>query len=555
MHLIFQYPIVDFRSILQDESLRLSQPAWPSPGMGNSFVRSFGRVKKRRLGGVSSWSAEEYYCDAHVSVKYDELHKHRYVIDEETSIVIGDCYRRLYSDGDFMNKIELGFVDNLESCLYQKNSSVPVKLIDVFRHYTELKVTVGKGHAAIAKAGNLLAKRYCSASTSTKKMFRELEKYVIAGQPCILAIIHPADNLELPEFAQKISVYEGCGESIELYGYTLFHVGQYIKVWILRVPYQSLPHRQPIDGAVLRDLRINLMRVHAEKETIRILLNGIKDKLVDLEWSTERAARLQQYLKKVSGKLLLEHRMDIEQRDILKFALKSEDVLSPGEFTTLWESISSFTDKYLRRNADRLVTQMQLQTILFLSASPKDKSPLDFSHELELIEEALKNGARRGEFQIRKKLTVRKDELIHILNEYTPDYIHVVLHVSKTKGLYFEDAGGNALLMEIDEFRDIIELYSSVKRPLAIILSACNSMNYADAVKPFCHFSMGTRDVFPDKAGVAYARNFYKALFESKTFNIDYCHKVGVLGIKNFSPRFDDINGLPVHEIPELLKA
>jgi hypothetical protein len=556
MHIIFQFPIVDFRSILQDEQLRLTQPSWPSPNIANSFVRSFGRVKKRKLGGTNTWSAEEYFCDAHVSIKYDNLHKHRFQIGSNAETLIEDCYRRLYSDGNFMNKIELGFVDNLETCSARQSPTEYFELVDILRHYANLKVTIGKKQVILVKAGKPLAGRYCYASTVSAKMFKDLEKYVVAGQPCITIIVSPAYNMKMPEFAHHVGNFEANGEQIELWGYTLNHDGQYIKVWILKTPRANMVASfQDPAGAMLRDIRINLMRVHAEKETVRVLLNGINDKLIDLEWSTERTAKLQQYLKKISSKLLLERRLDIDQRSILEFALKSEDVLTPGEFTTLWESIAAFTDKYFRQTADRLVKQMQLKTILFLTSNPKDKNQLDFSHELEKIEEALKSGARRGEFQIKKKLTVMKNDLIHLLNEHTPDYVHIVLHASKTKGLYFEDADGNSLPMDINEFAEVIELYSSIKRPIVIILSACNSKSYADSVVGYCDFAVGTNEVFPDKAGVAYARNFYATLFESSNFDIRYCHRVGVLGIKNYTPKFDDINGTPVHKIPELLKA
>jgi hypothetical protein len=559
MHIVFQFPIVDFRLLLPGEKARLVQPSWPSPDMQRKpFIRHFGRVKQRLGGGSEDWSAEEFYCDSHLAIKYDDLHKSGYDIGAGRKTIISNCYRRLYSDGKFMNKIELGFVDDFETLLYYRQKQEPIGLIPVIKHYADLNVTVRGTPVRLFKAGSLLAANFCDSSTVRGMVDDKLHRYVVNGEICILVIVSPNESIELPREAVKIDDYKpNKYQSVQVHGYKLHHEGYSFKVWFLKLSrFEGILEAKNGLAVILRRIRINLARIHAEKETVRLLLNGINTGKVDLPQDGEKARLVDSYLKKTAEKLFKKTRANLDVQQVLDFALQSEDVAQPGSFSSLEESVYYFKDQYTRSNIDQLLEKMIVEhkkTILFITSSPKGKNLLNFGQELKKIKDALQSSADRAYYQIEVETGVQKDDFLKLLFRYKPDYIHITLHGSRANGLYFENAEGEALAMDTIEFSKILALYSLKKKPQAILLSACNSLGHAEAVRASTLFAMGTNQVFPDQAAIVYAQGFYELLFNDQTTDITLCHQAGLLGIE--LAKFDAIGGVPVRDIPVLLKS
>ena len=561
MHIVFQFPIVDFRPLLPGDQARLVQPAWPSPDMQRKpFIRHFGRVKQRMGGGSEDWSAEEFYCNSHLAIKYDNLHEQGYAIGERKKTIVSKCYRRLYSDGRFMNKIELGFVDNLETLLYDRRKQDPISLVPIIKHYADLPVKVRDQSVKLFKAGPLLAANFCDSSTIRGMVSDELHPYVVNGEICILAILSPNESIELPREAVKIDDYTpNKYQSVQVYGYKLHHEGYLFKVWFLKLSrFESILKEKNGLAVILRKIRINLARIHAEKETVRLLLNGIKAEKVTFPPDGEKARLVDSYLKKTAEKLFKKTRANLDVQQVLDFALQSEDVAQPGSFSSLEESVYYFSDQYTRNNIDQLLEKMIVErkkTILFITSSPNGKNPFNFGQELKKIKDALQASTDRANYRIEVETGVQKDDVLKLLIRYMPDYIHITLHASKVNGLYFENADGDALLMDVAEFAKTLALYSLRKKPQAILLSACNSLPHAEAVRTSTLYAMGTQQVFPDKAAIVYATYFYEMLFNDTNPDISFCHQAALFGIQKNLPAFDDIDGLPVHEIPVLLQA
>ena len=193
------------------------------------------------------------------------------------------------------------------------------------------------------------------------------------------------------------------------------------------------------------------------------------------------------------------------------------------------------------------------KVILFLTSSPTGKNPLDFGKELRKIQKALDSSVDRNNYDIRIRPGILKNELMHLLDDQKPDYLHITMHASKTDGLDFEDDNGKPLPMSAAEFAQVLQLLNKQHQPHVIILSACNSKAHAEAVKAFCKYSIGTVTVFPEDAGVVYAQRFYEILFNKNSTDIPYCHQAAVLGIQQNVPPFEAVDGIAVHEIPVLI--
>ncbi|HYF30430.1 MAG TPA: hypothetical protein VD993_04875 [Chitinophagaceae bacterium] len=557
MHVVLQFPIVDFRSLLEDNKARLKHPSWPRPDMKRKpFLRKFGRVNQRNAGGSDDWSAEEYYCNARLSIRYSDLHKHGFPVTENMHSSITYCYRRFYSDGYFMNKAELGFIDNVEAVLNRSVDKQPLSLAAVLKYYVNLPVEVAGKKLKIYKAGEQLAQDFCDSTTVFKLIQKDQHQYVVDGELCITLIYHSNENVQIPTQAVLIKEHKVGDEFIRVYGYKLHNDGYYMKAWIIEIPRPEKQLSRAMSG-LLRNLRINLMRIHAEKETIRILLNGIKSEKVKLTEGSKQADLVDSYLEDTSKKLFKKKRANIEQADMLDFALQSEDVAQPGSFSSLETSIHYFKDLYTRKNVDKLLEHMSVdkrKTILFLTSSPSGKNTLDFGKEFRTIMDAWEASVDRGNY-VKPDIIpdVKKAELMKVLDKHRPDYLHISLHASETDGLYFQDDAGKATPMSAAEFAQILKLVSKKKKPQVIILSACNSKAHAEAVKEFCGYAMGTTMVFPEKAGVVYARCFYETLFNENSTDIPYCHDAAVLGVQQKVPPFSAIEGVEVHTIPVLV--
>lgn len=552
MHVIFQFPIIDYRSLLPGKGGRLPFPEWPEPSDARAFIRKFGNVEKRFAGGNKDFPGESYYCNAHLSMRFDDLHKKGPVLEEGLSTAITHCYRRFFSDGKFVCKMEAGFVDNTEK-RSARIKGKPADIGNLLTHYANLPVMINNKQRKLYSAGKFLADQYFVESTRNKSDVKAT-KPVKEGELCIVTTFSSVDNLQLPKHSfllKEIELPAGYG-TLKIHGYKLRKTDQAVKVWLIETPVWS--GDPPNEAkAMIRDLRMYLLRVHLEKETMRILLNGIKSGGIPLEQNSEQAREVDDYFQQMGEKMFKKERFSFNQADLLGFALQSEEVVSPGSFSTIQDGIHYFNDKYTRQNIEKAITGMARKIVLFICACPTDKNPLAFLKEFSRIKKALRQSLDRNNYDLEIEGSVRNADLFELLNDYRPEYLHISLHSSLKNGLYFEDDAGNLSVMPVEEFKSIMELFAQVHKPAAIILSACNSKNHGLAIRNTFDHVIATETVLPETAGIIYASRFYTTLFSNTTNTIPLCHTAACQAIEFTKPAFQPINQIPVHQILTLL--
>lgn len=555
MHIIFQFPIVDFRPLLNSVE-KLPYPEWPDIGMSSQrFIRRFGAVQQRKAGGNEYWSGEGYYCNAHLVMQYDNLHHKGFELVPGIKTAIFNAYRRYSSAENFLGRMEAGFVDNAEGLIYRHQlPSNSVKLEAILRHYCNMPVTVDGKQFKLSRIGQRLADNYYLQSTPVKVIPQARNKSVKAGDVVILLVYSTSNAFKLPHYSFKIEEIELPGETVKLklHGYKLRHENLSYKVWLIELPSRMTDLTKPAK-AVLRNLRINLLRIHLEKETIRILLNGIKSKEILMDPDSAQAQLANAYFEQTGQKIFQKTRYSIQQQKLLDFALYSENSADPGSFVQLEEGIYNFKNKYVRNNIERLLTRMAKKKILLICTSPRDSNPTAFDDEYKRIKNALRASTDRDNFEIEIETSVKKAEFFDLLNHHKPHFLHLCMHTTLQDGLYFEDEHKEVFPMPVAEFADIIKLFSEeVLKPTCILLSACNSKAHAEAVTAYCDFAIGTQRVFPASAGIVYAAGFYQTLFENNLSNIPYCHKGGIQAIKSCKEDFGTYD-IPVYDIPVLI--
>lgn len=550
------FPIVDCRPLLAGNNSKLTAPPWSglSPN-SKTFIRHFGAVQQRNAGGSDDWTAEDYFCNTHLSMKYKDLHKQGFEIAKGIVPAIYNSYRRYFSNGFFVGKIEAGFVDNTEKkireSVFEEGS---VSLNEILKHYVNLPVTIQTEESKLYKAGPKLAARYLEESTAEKMLAEGQNKILVAGEIAIMLVYASNAAFKLPEpsFLLNEITLPGQEGSLKLYGYKLRHEGYSLKVWLIKTP-ENFESASSDAKKVLRNLRINLLRIHLEKETIRILLNGIKSNKILLKENSPESKLADSYFKNTAEKLFKKERFNLPQKQLLDFALHSEDTVAPGSFSSLQDGIYYFQDKYIRDNVEKLISGMAPKIVLFICTSPKDINPLDFGEEFKQIKDSLRPGTDRNNYKIEIETAVRKADFLKILKSYSPDYLHLSMHGSLKDGLYFENEDKEKCPMPVSEFAEALEAYSTSEKTMVIIISACNSKLHAVAAKNYCSYAIGTQAAFPADAGVLYAAKFYAGLVADAPLQIAECHQAAINAIQKYIPKWDDINNIPVYQIPVLI--
>lgn len=554
MHIIVQFPIIDYRPLLPNNGGRLSRPGWPSPSLSNKpFIRKFGAVEERNKGGNLDFSGEAYYCNAHHCLRYHNLHKQGVTITEGRTSAIHNSYRRFYSDGYFVGKIEAGFVDNTEKELQEAGlTGQGINLENVLNHYAKLAVKVDGVDCPLYKAGPLLAKSYYVASTEKNKEENNWKAAVAAGEICIMAVFPSGSGINLPKNAFQLETFKLQDDrQANLYGYKLRSNEYRIKVWLLETPSGTESANQ-LGADILRNLRVYILRVHLEKETMRLLLDAIKNGPVKLEAGSQEAQLADAYFKKAGEKLFKKERFQLSVQKLIDFALHSEEAVDPGNFSTLQEGVFYFQDLYTRRRIKKALAGMKKKKVLFICASPRDQNPLDFGREYRQIIDALQASIDKQNFEQNIYTSVKKAELLDILTAQKPDYLHISMHSSLKNGLCFEDHAGALAAMSVEDFKVIIHTFSQQYTMSAVLLSACNSGGHARAIQGLCQKAIGTNDVFPADAGIVYAGGFYNMLFSDINKDIQACHTAGQQAIRQNIPPFQLVNKVEVEKLIQL---
>ncbi|CAM4279039.1 hypothetical protein [Gillisia limnaea] len=560
MHIIFQYPIVDLRDIVSGGNGRLNDPKWPDPQeRRQSFVSGFGKVKSRNLGGSDNFTGESYYCDSHSAIKFKELQHQGFSEGITTPASIFNSYRRYYNDGRFVGKVEIGLIDNLEKIIRNYPGSEGIQISSILKHYSNLEATVEDEQVKLYKAGPRLSKKYQRESTLREKHFQINPDYVQTGELTIVLTYSSHERLIVPRRSfslEKIELPNDAG-SIELFGYKLKQDGYPTKVWIIKIP-ANFRSKSGKHKTILRDLRMNLLRIHLEKETIKILLNAIKYKQIELEKESAEAKQVNAYFEQTSKKLFRKSRYDIKQENLLDFALQSEKSMDKGSFNSLKENITYFQDEFMLDNLGKLVGSMAVKPMLFVCSNPRDSNFIDFDKEYKDLKYNLQRAIDRDHYDIEIELSVTKDEFKDILDRYKPQFLHLSMHATVKDGLHFEDKNKAILPMSVKEFKQIIERYTKKHELKLVLISACNSKNHAKAIKEYCDFAIGTKAVFPVPAALIYSNNFYTTLFNGYQKDLEYCHSGAINAIEFNNPKFDDLDyknkKIRVHEIPVLIK-
>jgi len=148
--------------------------------------------------------------------------------------------------------------------------------------------------------------------------------------------------------------------------------------------------------------------------------------------------------------------------------------------------------------------------ILFLSANPWATSRILVDEEAREIFERIQEGPYRDRFQLHKHVATRPVDLQRLLLHYEPHIVHFSGHGTKKQKLMLGGASGRAKTIDNRGLVELFAVYNSHVR--LVLLNACFTKDQARELTQVVDYSIGTSKGIGDKAGVAFAGAFYRAL-------------------------------------------
>lgn len=148
--------------------------------------------------------------------------------------------------------------------------------------------------------------------------------------------------------------------------------------------------------------------------------------------------------------------------------------------------------------------------ILFVSASPWTNSRILVDEEAREISERICEGPYRDRFEVFNCPATRPGDLQRLLLRHKPQIVHFSGHGTKTDKIILGDRFGRGKTVDQHGLLDTFALYK--KHVRLVLLNACFTKTLARSVSEVVDYSVGTGKGIGDKASVAFAGAFYRAL-------------------------------------------
>ncbi|UCC40765.1 MAG: hypothetical protein JSV96_04785 [Candidatus Aminicenantes bacterium] len=340
MFIVAQFPIADARPFIDSETYKLSIPSWPFARPYEEFVRYSGPIERRKKGGIKDWSGEELYSRASRAIRFPGLRTRR--LGGKDAHLSPHCtFRRFFSNGEAVARVEVAFRTRRGWYRFDENSFLSV-IESCLALPTVISSPISKNpQCDLQMAGRYLADLYLYASTQTAyQKDPDLQDWWIKdGKPLLWIEYKDYEVKNIPKVACPV-------KSLIKFNIHLSHCwidrrkGKSSRVWLLKFSSNS-------DFDIIRRLRLNLLRLHAEQECLREILRLIGQHKIFIKRGTDASDRLQQYLNSATKIISGRGKYGLPQSELLEAALDYEDIVSEGERVTLLSQLEEIRKNIL----------------------------------------------------------------------------------------------------------------------------------------------------------------------------------------------------------------
>lgn len=148
--------------------------------------------------------------------------------------------------------------------------------------------------------------------------------------------------------------------------------------------------------------------------------------------------------------------------------------------------------------------------ILIVSANPWSTGRFLAAEEAREIFERLQEGPYRDKFELHNHGAVRPIDLQRLLLMYKPQIVHFSAHGSDSHRILLNGPTRRAQALHQQGLTDVLAFYKNHVR--LVLLNACFTKTQARSISEIVDYSIGTARPIGDKASVAFAGAFYRAL-------------------------------------------
>lgn len=352
------FPIADLRGFADDGLGRLDRPDWRHPDTYRDFVRSFGPVRERMLGGGNDYLREGYFCDAHNALA--PISRVRKPRSDWRAGLLRSLFR-LYSDGSALTKLEIGAI--LGRKARDARNPRPVENLGraMLKHETRIPRHSENGTHCLFESGNPFAAFYQRQSTTTSYSL-DLDgdpdqRLVRAGAPMLMAHVNAREQHVLPPDSHRLDL--GSKASHQLFHSRVRIRGRTVRMWTL-VGVQDYWADQT------RLLRMYLIRLYTEHEVLRTVLRNLKNPRI-LECGEPARDRLQTYLNTATRRIgrMAQKSSNIVGHEMGTLAREAEDTIRPGDIAMLTKSIEALGIR--REISHKAQKYMQQDAVVYVS--------------------------------------------------------------------------------------------------------------------------------------------------------------------------------------------
>ena len=375
MLVVVQFPISDARPFANAATARLDVPDWPDPRTYGSpqFVRRFGPAVARRRGPDSAWFDERFYCSARRAVSFQDLRQTR--LDIGGRHVAPECtFRRLFCDDSrSVVRVEVGIRVQRGAGMKDLEEVAVIPLIrdvlaidtQVFDHHIldrdPSDLNRGMVNAKLIAQGQRLSRLYAFATSrrgggDISKAETQLVQF---GLPTVIAEFSEG---ELPRFPAGVTKVDGVIAGDTTLGFlNLRTVWGPVPIWLLR--------RGGTPEQALRSLRLCLLRLHAERESLNLVIGHMASERLKFQPGTDAGDRLERYLDGATQLVQRARTNAVQQSQIVAAMSASEKVQTAfatdalaGRLTGVRRQIRIKVERYAdERGASRTVSQVTIE--------------------------------------------------------------------------------------------------------------------------------------------------------------------------------------------------
>jgi hypothetical protein len=148
--------------------------------------------------------------------------------------------------------------------------------------------------------------------------------------------------------------------------------------------------------------------------------------------------------------------------------------------------------------------------ILYLAANPIDTDHLLLQEEARDLEERIRLGTRRDDFEVIYCLAVRPRDLLRGLQEVQPHIIHFGGHGNDDKQIVLQNDVGESCPVAPQDLADLVELFKTNLK--VALMSCCYGRLQAEALNRALDFTIGMDEPLSDVGAVSFSAAFYQVL-------------------------------------------